>query len=227
MSRIEIFADHEALADTAAAVIAQALGAPEARSFIATGGTTPGPTYDRLAKRDIDWSQITVTLSDERWVAPTAPESNERLIRTRLLKHRAAAASFLPLKGNGASPEEDAAAAETGLRGLTPFAAVLLGMGADGHVASLFPGAPGLAAALDPGDRRLCIGVDQAGLDPHVPRVSLTVRALLSSALVVVLITGEEKRAVVERVGDDSAFQPPVAAILRQERVPVRILWAP
>jgi 6-phosphogluconolactonase len=227
MNRIEAFADHEALADAAATVIAQALGAPEAKSFIATGGTTPGPTYDRLARRDIDWGQIIVTLSDERWVAPTAPESNERLVRTRLLKHCAATARFLPLKGHGASPEEDAAAAEMGLRTLTPFAAVLLGMGADGHVASLFPGAAGLAAALDPTSERLCIGVDKAGLDPRVPRISLTARALLSSALAVVLITGEEKRAVVEQVGNDSAFQPPVAAILRQERVPVRVLWAP
>ena len=108
-----------------------------------------------------------------------------------------------------------------------PFAAVLLGMGPDGHVASLFPGAAGLSAALDPLQGPLCIGVDEAGLDPRVPRISLTARSLLNAALVIVLITGEEKRVVVERVGADTAFAPPVATILRQAKTPVRILWAP
>ena len=225
MSSIEAFADREALAEAAAGVIAAALTAPGARSFVATGGTTPGPTYDRLAKRDIDWSRLTITLSDERWVGPDSPESNEGLVRRHLLTGRAAGARFLPLKGHGASPEQDAAAAAADLAGLVPFAAVLLGMGADGHVASLFPGATDVAT-LDPQDRRLCIGVDQAGLDPRIPRISLTMRPLLDSALVIVLITGEEKRAVVERVENDPAFQPPVATILRQAKTPVRVLWA-
>ena len=99
-------------------------------------------------------------------------------------------------------------------------------MGADGHIASLFPGAPGLAADLDPAGERYCIGVDQAGLDPRVPRISLTARALMESALIVVLITGEEKRALVERIGREPDYAPPVATILRQSRTPVRVLWA-
>jgi 6-phosphogluconolactonase len=100
-------------------------------------------------------------------------------------------------------------------------------MGGDGHVGSMFPGAPDLASALDPDGPRLCIGVDQAGLDPRVPRISLTARALLESALVVVLITGDDKRAVVERVLREPGETLPIAAILRQARTPVRILWAP
>jgi 6-phosphogluconolactonase/glucosamine-6-phosphate isomerase/deaminase len=70
------------------------------------------------------------------------------------------------------------------------------------------------------------VGVDQAGLDPRVPRISLTARALLSSALVLILITGKEKRRVVERVAADLRFVPPVATMLRQTRVPVRVFWA-
>lgn len=227
MNRIETFADHDALADAAADVIGQALTAPGARGFVATGGGTPGPTYDRLARRGLDWSRLTVTLSDERWVEPASPESNERLIRERLLVDRAAAARFMPLRTSGASPEADAIAAEPGLRELAPFDAVLIGMGEDGHIASLFPGAPGLASGLDPDGERLCVGVERAGLAPFVPRISLTVRALLESRLIVLLISGEAKRAVVERVRLDSAYAPPVAAVLRQGRVPVRILWAP
>ncbi len=227
MNRIETFANHDALADAAADVIGQALGAPDARAFVATGGNSPGPTYDRLAKRDLGWSRITVTLSDDRWVDPTSPQSNEKLVRERLLVGAAAGAPFLPLKGVGASPEEDAAAVEGGLNLLLPFTVVLLGMGPDGHIASLFPGAPDLPEVLAPDGERLCVGVATAGQPPFLPRISLTVAALIQSRLIVLLISGDAKRAVVERVGADGGYAPPVAAVLRQERSAVRILWAP
>ncbi len=224
--KIETFPSRGALADGAADVIARALAAPGARSFAATGGTTPGPVYDILATRPLPWNRLTVTLTDERWVAAGDPLSNEGLVRAHLLKDQAASATFLPLKADGKTPEDDAAKAEAGLRSLLPFAVTLLGMGSDGHIASLFPGAPCLTQALDPAGPRLCIGVDQAGLDPHVPRISLTARTLLESALIVVLITGEEKHVLVERIGREPGYAPPVAAILRQSRTPVRVLWA-
>ncbi|MEO8813427.1 MAG: 6-phosphogluconolactonase [Caulobacteraceae bacterium] len=226
MNRLEVFADRDRLADGAADVLADALSRPRRASLVVPGGTTPGPTYDRLATRDLAWPQITVTPGDERWVDPASPDSNEGMIRRRLLTGKAAAARFFPLKANGASPEADAAAAEAGLRALLPFSAVLVGMGADGHVGSLFPGlAP--PAALDPASGTLCIGVDEAGLAPKVPRITLTIAAMRASRLIVLLISGEDKRAVVERVQADEAFSPPVSRLLRQEGTPVRILWAP
>jgi 6-phosphogluconolactonase len=103
---------------------------------------------------------------------------------------------------------------------LLPFAAVLLGMGTDGHIGSLFPG------SADPAPERLCVGVGMSGEEPFVPRISLTLSAFLTSRLVVILISGAEKRAVVDRVLAEPAYGPPVAAVLRQDRVPVRILWA-
>lgn len=226
MNNIEAFADRNALAGEAAAAIAQALAAPGARSLVVTGGSTPGPAYDRLSKAPLNWSRITVTLTDDRWVDPASSESNEHLLRTRLLVNQAAKADFLPLKGPHVSPSDGALAAEPALRALTSFAAVLLGMGEDGHIASLFPGAPGLGPALDPEGERLCIGVPMSGEEPFVPRISLTVRALLDTRLVVILVSGEAKRAVLDRVRDDLDFKPPVAAILRQTRTPVRVLWA-
>jgi 6-phosphogluconolactonase len=99
-------------------------------------------------------------------------------------------------------------------------------MGEDGHVASLFPGDPDLAARLDPCGRRLCVAAP-AGLPPYAPRISLTVRALLDTRLVLLLITGHAKRALIERVLNDPACSPPAAAILRQDRAPARVLWAP
>lgn len=227
MSAIETCSSREALADAAADILADALGAPGARAFAAAGGSTPGPVYDRLARRDLEWSRLSVTLTDERWVDPASDESNERLIRERLLVDQAAGAAFVSLNGGNGAPQAEAAAAETRIRAILPFAAVLLGMGADGHVASLFPGAPELEAGLDVDAQRLCVAVDKAGLPPFVPRISLTARALTQTGLLLLLVTGDDKRAVIERIGAEPAYAPPAATLLRQDRCPVRVLWAP
>jgi 6-phosphogluconolactonase len=224
---MEILADRAAQADAAATLLARALAPPGPRSLVVTGGSSPGPVYDRLSGLDLRWGDVTVTLSDDRWVDAASPLSNEGLVRQRLLVGQAAAARFLPLKGAGATPEADALAAERALGALTPWAAVLLGMGEDGHIASLFPGDPDLAAFVDPAGERLCVGVPVARLEPFVPRISLTVRALLETTLVILLITGAAKRAVIERIAAESAYAPPVASVLRQTRAPTRVLWAP
>lgn len=221
------FRDREHLASAAADALASALAGQEPRSLAVTGGSSPGAVYDRLAQRDLHWRATAVTLSDDRWVDPASPFSNERLVRERLLVGPAARARFLPLKGSGPSPEADALAVEPALEALLPWSAVLLGMGEDGHIASLFPDAPDLDAHLDPDGGRLCVGVPMSGLEPFVPRISLTVRALLATRLVVLLITGAAKRAILERVAAEPAYMPPVAAVLRQARAPVRVMWAP
>jgi 6-phosphogluconolactonase len=227
MSEIEAFADRDASAEVAAAAIADALTAPGPKTFAATGGTTPGPAYDRLSQRDLGWERVTVAPTDERFVDPRSQESNERLLRARLITGQAAAARLISLKGAGPTPQADAAAAEPNIRAALPFAAMLLGMGGDGHIGSLFPGDPDLAAWLDPAGERLCVGVAESPDPPRVPRISLTVAAMLRCGLIVVLVSGKDKRTVIERVLTDAAYAPPVAAILRQSKVPVRILWAP
>ncbi|MGI9170118.1 MAG: 6-phosphogluconolactonase, partial [Caulobacteraceae bacterium] len=118
MNRIEAFADLDAVADAAAKALAGALREADRPSLVATGGTTPGPTYDRLAKANLDWRRVTVTLSDERWVEADSPDSNEGLIREHLLVGPAAAARPLPLRSGHTTPEEEAAAADGALRAL-------------------------------------------------------------------------------------------------------------
>ena len=223
---MDIFPDRQALANAAAKLLAAALAGPGAGTLVVTGGGTPGPVYDRLSAMDLGWDRITVTLTDDRRVDGRSPFSNARLVRQRLLVGPAAAARFVGLTGGGGAPDDDATAAEAVVRALLPSAATLLGMGEDGHVASLFPGDPDLAARLDPDGDRLCVGVPVAGLEPFIPRVSLTVRALLYTRLVVLLITGAAKRAIIERIDADPAWAPPVAAVLRQTRAQVRILSA-
>ncbi len=226
MSDLELFDSREAHADAAAEAVAAALAAPGRKSFLATGGTTPGPVYDRISRMDLDWASCTIAPTDDRFVDPKSPDSNEPLLRGRLLVDRTAAAAFLPLKGTGATPEEDADNAEPRIGSLPPVRATLLGMGADGHFCSLFPGDPDLAARLDPEGGRLVVGVAMSSEKPYVPRISLTARAILRSGLIVVFITGAAKRAVIERVSSDLSYTPPIATLLRQNRAKPRVLWA-
>ncbi|HEY2049912.1 MAG TPA: 6-phosphogluconolactonase [Caulobacteraceae bacterium] len=225
MNRIESFESAEAAAAAAAQAIAEALTDPGPRTFVATGGRTPWPAYDALSKMDLAWDEITVTQTDERFVDPNSEDSNARLIRATLLTGEAARARFVSLKGDGATPDEDAQAAETRVGPLLPAAATLLGMGDDGHIGSMFPADPHIGDWLNPDGERLVVGVTTAGEKPYVPRISLTARALLSTGLLTILITGEGKRKLMERAlsGDISL---PVSAVLRQNRAPLRIFWA-
>lgn len=213
---LESFPDSPALAEAAARAIASRLAETCAAcghaSLVATGGRSPGPVYDRLAATDLGWDRVAVTLSDERRVPPDAPDSNERLVRGRLLIGRAAAARFVPLDNPAA-------------RALRPFSAIMLGMGEDGHVASLIPGWSRLAEAMDPANPASVMAVDEPVGSPPVARITLTLAALLDSRSIFLLIAGEAKRVVVEAALAGADL--PVAAILRQDRVPVRVLWHP
>lgn len=213
----EIFPDQAHLADAAAEAISarlrQALADRGRASLVGTGGRSPGPVYDRLSQADLDWAHVAVTLSDERHVDVASPNSNARLLRERLFVNRAAAAQFLPLSDY----------AERVLRKLLPFDVVMLGMGEDGHVASLIPGSPVLAHAMDPVGEALTAESPQGFGSPPLPRITLTLSALLQSRAIFLLIAGEAKRQVIAEAAAGADF--PVRAILDQDRVPVRVLW--
>ena len=191
-------------------------------SFVGTGGTSPGPVYDLLATLPLPWEQISVTLSDERWVPPTAPDSNARQLRERLLTREAAAARFIPLWSDAPTAEDAAEAAEMALEDLFPADVILLGMGEDGHIASLFPGSPVLEEGLDPFGGSLVIAVPTGDPAPTVERISLTLHALKQSFLTIVLIRGEAKRRIIEE--RDGL---PIHALFRASDMPVRVIWSP
>ena len=222
---IETYPGSDAAAAAAAEAIVARLAPPGPKRLVVTGGRTPGPVYDLLSRVDLDWSRVAVTLSDERFVDDAAPQSNARLVRERLLQGPAARAAFTPLKGPGPTLDDDVAAAEPKIRALTPFDAALLGMGEDGHIASLFPGMPETHAALDPDGAYWVTAVAQAGLEPYVSRISLTVRALRDAGVILLFVSGRAKRELLERVAAEPGFAPPVAALIRQAASPVRILW--
>lgn len=226
---IEAFETQGAASAAAAAEIERALRTAIAQRgravFVGTGGRTPAAVYERLRNADLDWSRVTVTLSDDRCVGPDAPESNARLVQQHLLLGEAAAARFEPLWTPSASPEAAALAVEPVIHGLMPFDVVLLGMGVDGHVASLIPGDPKLGEAMAPDAARAVVGVPSGIGSPPLPRVSLTFSALLRARLVLVLVSGEAKHEVVRRA--QAGADLPVSALLSQTAVPVRVLWSP
>lgn len=233
MGKIDFQAfDSRAEASAAAAALLAELvrmglsSSPHAQaSLVVSGGSTPGPCFDLLSRESMDWSRVTVTPSDERWVPADHPDSNERLIRTRLLRNRAAGGKVLPLYRAGAEAAQAPPLVQAGLADTAqPFSAVLLGMGEDGHFASLFPDFEHLPAALDPATPEPCIVVQTAS-SPHL-RISLTLSALLNSEHIVLLIFGWKKRGVFEAAqGGGSAY--PVEALLRHSGKPVTVIWAP
>ncbi|WP_408611031.1 6-phosphogluconolactonase [Caulobacter hibisci] len=227
MPKIEVFPTRDALYDAAASTLANALTTTVAShgkaGFAATGGSTPEPVYQRLSTLTLPWDKVTVTLTDERFVPASDPSSNEGLVRRSLLQGEAAKAGFAPLYADPASPEAAADAAQAGVAEALPFGVTLLGVGGDGHFASLFPGNPVLSEGLDLETERLVLAVPKGEPAPDLPRISLTFKALIQTSLIVLLVTGEAKRKLLEGPVDPSL---PVARILDQDRVPVRILWA-
>lgn len=215
-----------ALADAVAALLEQGLQQHGQASLVVSGGRSPVAFLADLATRGLAWSGVTVCLADERLVAEDDADRNEGLVRRHLLQGAAAQARLLPLAPAAVQPGKELEAAERTLARMPrPFDAVVLGMGEDGHTASLFPGAPGTAAALD-STRPERVALVSPTTAPH-RRVTLTRRALLDAHAVMVLIQGEAKRVTIERAAASEPERQPIAAFLQQALVPVHVFYSP
>lgn len=218
----------EALADHLAATARAAVQSRGRGTLVLSGGSSPVRAFERLGPRaDVPWPRVTLTLSDERWVPVDDAASNEAMLRRTLAPALAAGATLVGLKSDGDCPADGVPETNRRLLDLDrPFDLLLLGMGEDGHTASLFPGGQGLAEGLAP-----VTGRSVAAVVPAIPgpaRISMTLPTLLETREIVLLITGAAKRRVLEQ-----ALQPgpveemPVRAVLRQTRVPLTVWWTP
>lgn len=214
-----------ALAQDVARRLKEDLARQERAVLVVSGGRSPVPLFQALARQVLPWERVTVTLADERWVPADHPDSNEALVRDHLLQGVAAVAQLVPLFTGDATPERGASKASIALAELPrPFSRVILGMGEDGHIASLFPGAAELAEGLTTEAAALAVHPPHA---PH-PRLSLSLGALLDTRDLVLMISGPAKRHVLERALEEGPVEDlPVRAILRQTAVPVSVCWAP
>lgn len=211
-----------ALAKDLAAGLRRALNDRGRAALAVSGGITPTLVYPFLCANALDWDRITVTLTDERWVAADHGDSNEHLTRTRLMVLEAANARLVGLKTPAEDPADAVDEVEKRLGTMDwPLDGVFLGMGADGHVASLFPGRSGVESlsgrvvAVPSGDGR-------------GSRMSLTPKALLDARRIYLVVAGKEKRAAFEAARiPGPAENLPLRFILGQAQTPVSVYHAP
>ena len=198
------------LADVLASELKNCLLVHPFASFVVPGGTTPGPIFDSLCAADLEWDRVHVMLSDERWVPEDHERSNGKLIKERLMVDRAEAAQFVPFYRDGMTPAEAAPGLSQELAPEMPISLLLLGMGADMHTASLFPGAEGLDAMLA-ADAPLVVPVSVAGQEP---RISFSGPALAGAMSKHLVIFGADKQAALERAMTLDPVEAPIRAVL-------------
>ena len=221
-----------ALAEALAAAVAGNLrrGVIErgAATLVVSGGNTPRRFLETLARETLPWAQTTITLADERWVPPDHARSNERLLRETLLRGAAATARFVPLYRAAPTPDSAIAQIEADLDALSlPFDVVVLGMGTDGHCASLFPGADNLAEAMQADGTKRVLPMRAPAAEE--PRITLTLAALTQARAMYLHIEGAQKRTVLEQALTATATftQAPVADVLRRARTQPHIFHCP
>ena len=206
--------------------LSEAVAETGCATFAGSGGSTPAPIYRRMAQTDLDWSRIAVTLVDERYVPESDDQSNARLLRRALLTDRAAAARLVPLYHPAVTVDRAAALAAATLRPEGRLDAVLLGMGEDGHICSMFPDSPTLKTLLSPDLNPTVLGVPagREGAAPSLERLSINLPYLIQAGRVVLALTGARKRTVFQ---DQAAGDPtvtPIAALIAH-KVPLDVLW--
>ncbi|WP_435103998.1 6-phosphogluconolactonase [Arhodomonas sp. AD133] len=211
------------LAETVAADLNRAVTDRGAASLVVSGGRTPVPFFEALAACPLDWSRVTVTLADERWVPESDGSSNAALVREHLLRGPAAEATFVPLYDGSPDPDSGLAGCRDALTAVpSPLDVVILGMGGDGHTASLFPDTD-FPDVDDPAP--CCVGTAPSA--PHA-RISLTPSRLLDSRRIILHITGLDKWGVLERACEQGPARAlPIRLFLHQQRTPVDVFWSP
>ena len=216
----------ESCAERLAGALGEGISAGGKAMFAGAGGSTPSPIYRRLADADLDWSKVAVTLVDERHVPESSPDSNARLMRETLLTGRAAAARFIPLHHAAVTVDRAAAMAAKALQAEGPLDAVLLGMGEDGHICSMFPGSPTLKTLLTMALEPAVFGVPPGrdGMAPPQERISLNIPYLARARRVVLALTGAKKRAVFEAEATGDPAVQPIAALIASG-APLEVLW--
>lgn len=204
-----------------AMILGDAIAARGVATIALSGGRSPRPVLEALSDVALDWDKVIVTLVDERWVAPDHADSNERLVRETLLQGKAAAARFVPMKNDAADAYAGQAGCEAAFAALPwPLDIVLLGMGEDGHTASLFPAAKELAEGLSTEALTLAVTPPAA---PH-QRMSLSAKAIRASRHVFLQIGGAAKKAVYDRaLADGPVEELPIRVALCQHAVSVEV----
>lgn len=192
--------------------------------LVVSGGRTPTALFNALSQAELAWQNVTILLADERFVPVDAADSNERLVKVNLLKNKAAAAEFISLYADAATAEDAVAIILPRIAELPAFDAVILGMGEDGHTASLFPCSAELKAGLA-ADAPAVLAVNPTTA-PH-QRISLSLPRLLNTGQIFIHLVGQSKLDVLNQAqaGSDVTSMP-IRAILQQPDTDVAVMYA-
>lgn len=204
------------LADRVSSELENTLLTQARATLCVPGGTTPGPAFDSLSASPLDWSRVTVVPTDERWVTEDAPRSNTRLLKDRLLVNNAERAYLQRIRGETETPEEAVDAMIAEVRLVLPITVLVLGMGNDYHIASLFPDADRIEEAIAPDAPALMALRSPTAPEP---RVTLTAPALQNALHTHILLVGNEKREALERARTLSPREAPVKLVLNEATV--------
>lgn len=193
-------------------------------SLLVSGGNTPKPLFEELSKINIDWSKVNIALVDDRWVEVRDDASNEKLVNEFLLINRAEKANFVGMKTSHVNALDAEQAVANKLQHIQmPFDVVILGMGEDGHTASIFPCCAQLEHALTTKD---VIIATEPTTAPH-QRMTFTKSALLNSKQLYLHLVGESKEVVLSDVAQHcDEKKAPICAFLNQAVVPMTVMYA-
>ena len=216
---------NQLFADNIAELLQKGITENGRASLVVSGGRTPQAMFNTLSAKSLDWAKVDVTLADERWVDTQDAASNEKMVRANLLINHASAANFVGLKNSNENAADGVQQCTANLKSMqTPFDVLILGMGEDGHTASLFPCSEQIHDGLN-----LQSGKDYIAVQPTTApnqRMSLTLPALLNSKRIFLHLTGDAKRRVLaEALSEDDEVAMPIRAVLN--RAEVELVWAP
>ncbi|MGI5309850.1 6-phosphogluconolactonase [Rheinheimera sp. WS51] len=192
--------------------------------LVVSGGRTPQALFSLLNKTDLEWQKVTVLLADDRWIDNSHPDSNERLVKTALLQNKAAKARFISLYSNAESAFAGAEQVLNRIVSLPTFDAVILGMGEDGHTASLFPCSEQIAAGL--ADESQAVLAVKPTTAPY-ERISLSKARLENTRHLFLHLVGSSKKTVLDKAmqGDDH-MEMPIRAFLQHPCLTVEVMYA-
>ncbi|CAM2827904.1 6-phosphogluconolactonase [Legionella worsleiensis] len=213
------------LADKIQQILCQAIALRGKAYLVVSGGKSPVAFFKLLAKKELPWDKVIITLADERCVASDDSSRNERLVVDLLLREKAHQARFISLYDEQSSLAENLRFVTAQIDALPTFDAVILGMGEDGHTASLFPCSDELASALD--EQAQSVQVIHPKTAPH-QRISLSKKRLLNSRMIFVYLIGDNKRTVLTQalINTDPQVMP-ISAFINNQNVTVKVMYAP
>ena len=193
-------------------------------SMAVSGGSTPISLFKVLSHLGLDWSKVDLTLVDDRWVSSDHKDSNELLVRSNLIRNKAANVNFIPLKNDASTAKEGRASSEEALHSFSlPFDIVILGMGTDGHTASLFPCSEEINSAMDLNNNDFLVATTPTSA-PY-ERLGMTAKAIMDAKSIFLHLNGSSKLHTLEKAMDlKDAYKMPIYAFLENG---LDIYWSP